>query len=715
MPTFTITKGGRTFDVEAPDQQRAEYDVSQMLAVEDAKRMGEAKGKMFMPSVKNMIPLGQEAVAAAGAGLGELGELVGLSPSVPYSKRFNDYLDISEAEHNAQADQLGMLQTGADIIGGAGLAAPARAVGGALTAARAGANAFAPTQPAQTLGREIMRGAGIGAGLGAAYGAGEGRSVDERLENAKWGLGFGGVAGGAGPAVVGGTVRGAQALGNKIKDVVNPNGEARRMVSREIAADINTPQADYQRGLTPQEFQWAEQRGYPVRNIDRGGENVTAMAEDVYQRSPGARAAFDPNVSERQNAQFTMTEGVLSGMRASDDELARRRANLRAGRDRVRNMYETAYQHPGARQIWSTRLQDMSRSPMMKEAMERAAKIDADEAAIFGREAMPGRIEHMQMPDGTTRVMLTDPNNLPDLRYWDNVKKGLDEVIESHRKPLGDLKPEGRRALDMKRELVDMLDEATTDPRTGQSFYAEARRNAQNYLRADSAAEAGRDLYRGAKGGADTQEAILGRIARWTDDERAEAAEGFLAQFQDDMRRIARAEGSGHRDLSLNFLKSRKERAVAEALLGPERLNRLEAHQMLMRTMSSRDKRMQGNSATARRLLYETGKGAAGGAIAGGGLGYLQQGAVNPGLALTGAAIGGTRTGGRALIRALRDSKNARLAPEIARILMDTDPQAYAEAVNIAANDQRLMNRMRLMLHPLRIGAGQYGAQVNSE
>lgn len=626
---------------------------------------------------------------------------------------YNEEVGIQRGIRAADQEKFGGWQTAADIVGGLGIAAPARAVGAvgqAVNAARVpAANSFAPeaTAEAANLAARIKSGSAWGGGLGALYGSGEGEDLESRLEGGLYGGAGGAIVGGAVPAVSQGIGAGAARTRDVVGNLLDSEGRARRVVSRAMRDDIAGPQQmPGQRGLNDQEMIDAEAMGYPVRNVDRGGENVTSLGDAAFQRSLGARALMEPEIQMRNHSQLPQTEALIGSMRNAPDEVMRRRAALAAGRDRVRGMYERAYSMPRASHIWNDRLSALGGSDIMQEAMKRANRIGTDEAAMSGRGRFANPFEFQEMPDGSTRLLPV--RRMIGLDYWDTVKKGLDEVINAEDIPIKGMTDRGRRAVRMKNELLDILDSATIDPKTGASAYRTAREQARQYLGADSAAEAGADVYKGAKGATDKLDAIMFRIRRWTPEEREEAAQGYLAAVMDDMTNKARSitGDSGHVDLSLNLLKTEKERRVARELLGPERYAQLEMHKMFMRTMAYRNKRFTGGSPTVKRALQDV---AVGGGLGGGaGLltGMLTGNSPSDAL-VVGAGLGAGARGAGALVRAISRARNDALAPEIAEILMDTDPRAYQEAVRAVASDRALRDRARILLHPLRMGVAQ--------
>lgn len=715
LPQFKITDGDKEFLVSAPDEQSAmeEYnrqkssgaldglDVSQSLTPRN-QQLKEARDGMpqLVPPMRNMLPWQDEIMAAAYATGAEVGDAVGINEPRPWSERYAEEKQNQQQMQDEARERWGVVDDVANAVGGAAALGPARGVGGQILP-----RAAKPLLEGNLVGR-VAKSTGIGAGVGSAYGSGEGEGFDERIDNAvegaKWGGSFGAggqVAGELGSALV-------SRAAPLYRSIRNPQKQARATTTRALTDDVlDAPTRSPERGLTEDEFEWAKRQGYNVGNIDKGSENVTSLSDAIYQRSPRARNRINDFIADRDDQMLPMFESVIGSMRSTPDDIARRQANLRAGRDRVRPLYESAFAHPGAMDTWHEGYQQLLGSDVMQEAIRRANKIGTDEAALSGGNRFGSPFEFRKTSDGGERMFLRDESITPNLRYWDTVKKGLDETIEAERDAIKGLSPRGKRAQEFKHRLVTYLDEATIDPRTGKSSYQEARKAAQEYLGADSAAEAGRKMYRQSQSSATGLDEMGLKARRWSPDEREEAAQSFLAALQDDLVAKARSTdgNAGHVDLSLKFLKNEKSRRVARALLGEGRLNRLEMHNMIMRTMQHRNKSMTGNSRTWRRALGEEALSPLGGAAAGGILGEGDPTSMTYGTFLGLLARHGPKW--------VDNRMKTRIAPHIADELIGDDPHTYSTVINQLASDEQLQQYLKLMTHPLRLGAGQLGPQ----
>jgi hypothetical protein len=738
MPTFEIElEDGRKFAVDAVDERSAVNEINRQHASGELDKLGIEK----VEPQEELTPRNQrrkatrEAMGGAGGGFNQVvpwqDEIMAtLGTPVNMAARAINGEDISlsdawseehqniEQQNKEYDERHPVLSPVQNLVGGLAIAGPGRTAGMAPSQAAAlpAAQRAAVPRFEGNAAQRIAKSTGTGAAIGAAYGSGEGDDLGERIDNAVGGAGYGAVFG-AGGQIAG---EGVRAISDYVarpimRSINEPHRQARSQLTEARARDVaDNAQALPERGLTPGEFQYAQERGYPVGNVDKSGENVLGLFESAYQRSPQARNRINDFVATRDRTMLESTEALIDGMLPSPGDIARRRANLRSGRSAVRPLYQEAEAHPNAQAMWGEGYSQLMGSDIGQEAMRKANKTLLDEAALAGGN----RVRHpfvdvpVQVRDpatgqmvrtGETRIDI-DPRLQasgfsPNLQYWDAVQKSLRAMSkaekDAHRK----------NNINMIRgQLLDHLDMMTRDPRSGESLYARARTAAGRYLGAEDAAAAGEKIYKDAKQPSKSLDNILMRMQRWTDDEREEAAQSFLEALKDDMGHRARSSAgdAGHVDLSLNFLKSEKQRRVAEALLGPRRLAELEMHNMIQRVMQYRNKTARGNSATARRTIAEE----LAAPVAGG---TLASGLLSGGDPMSMTFGGLMGVVGRKGLPAINNALKNRIAPHLADELIGDNPAAYQEVIRSLAGDQQVSNYLKLMTHPLRLAAGQFG------
>jgi hypothetical protein len=188
-----------------------------------------------------------------------------------------------------------------------------------------------------------------------------------------------------------------------------------------------TPTADKMRDfLTERSRQVTEAWSDMLDGISRSGD-----AEDVGQA--GRKAAG----------------GVLDDMRKA---LSRQ----------AKPYYDAAYEKPVP---FSRDLEDLLKRPVMTDALRKAKTLSANED-IASKQFFAEIAD-----DGTVSM-----SRVPDMREWDYIKRGLDEIIGSgaaRNEQTGGLNNLGRIVTGIKKNLVGMLDDAVPEYATARKIYSE--------------------------------------------------------------------------------------------------------------------------------------------------------------------------------------------------------------------------------------------------
>ena len=339
MPTFEIETGGKTYEVEAPDQSAALSAIKGLAA--PSANGGFDAGRFQSPAMQPMqgkIPdqmernirgapsrgkaLAMGAVQGATLNFGdEIGS--GIGAAVDYitgnapdgiGERYNQRLQATRQEMDAAAGMDPWTFTGGQV---------------------AGAIATAPMTPFKA---GIAGGAATGAAYGAIAGAGAGEGLKDRAAGAIGGGLIGGAIGGAVPAI--GQGLGAIAQRLPFRGAINPEAEAARRVSRAMQMDAQSGAA----GLSDDAFRAAQDAGTPVALIDRGGEMTRSVARSAANVSPEARATLNATLDPRyadQGARITNAlDDILGG---AVNSTATREQLQRAAQQANRSAYGAAY------------------------------------------------------------------------------------------------------------------------------------------------------------------------------------------------------------------------------------------------------------------------------------------------------------------------------------------------------------------------------------
>lgn len=471
----------------------------------------------------------------------------------------------------------GSLAGGIGAMGGVGaIPGGARALGmtGASLAGRAGNSALS------------------GGLISGADSVARGGSPEGVTGSAAIGAGIGGAI----PVVGAGISSALGAAGSKIAPIVNsirnPGQEAERRVGMALQRDrLSDPS-----GLaTPVDEVVAQRSGIPMLNADRGGETTRALARSVANQSPEARGVIERTASDRFGAQSQRAaETIRRVAGGSVDDLAYQE-NIRATARAVnRPAYKKAYEAPRAQAMWHEGFEQLMQAPALQRAAMQATSRGANRAAVEGFqpvrnpfEMVNGRMTLKQNPDGTQA--------LPNLQFWDQVKRNLDGMIGRAQRSgdnaiAGDLNA-------LRGQLLNTLDNTVPEYRT-------ARRGAAEFFDAEDALDAGKNFANQPRSIPETKRAYQ----QFAPAEREAFATGYASEL------IDRIKVSGDRSNVINSVfKSQASRESMELVFGPQKMRELEAY-VRVEDLADRLRGAMGNSTTARQLV-ELGIGAGGGGM----------------------------------------------------------------------------------------------------
>jgi len=515
---------------------------------------------------------------------------------------------------------------------------------------------------AATLPGRMAIGGGVGAALGSAAGAGEGQGGIDTAARTLTGAAGGAVLGAAGPAVIEGAIRGARAIGtpiaNAVRGVRDTESEAARRAATAIQRDINIdPQATNR--LTPQEFAASVQNGGPAALIDLGGDTTRALARSAANTSPEGRAALNRTIDPRYEGQAPRVAEWLNKSFNYPDAPALQSAIESAAKNANRPAYANAYAKGQA--IYDATLDDLVQAPVMQQAIRLASVTGQNKAALNGFQPVRNPFSFNRE---SGRTELKD-GVLPNLQFWDHVKRNLDE-----------LGPEGRS---FSKALRGHLDQIVPE-------YQTARAGAARFFGAEDALEAGQKFVTSRMNNREARIAF----AELSPAEEKIFQDGFLSKFVDSLK-----ETGDRRSILNKIADSPAARERLEMVLGPQKARDLEATMRVEGIMDLARSAVQGNSTTARQLA-ELG-------LAGGTYGISTGGNVldpNPTALMNAAIVYGAARGKNAI--------NERLARRVAEMLASNDPRVLLQGIQTVARNQNLFNSLRAADRGLaRIGGEQ--------
>lgn len=543
-------------------------------------------------------------------------------------------------------------------------------------------------------GYDALR-SGVQGGMhGGITGAGEGEDLAGRVTKAYEGI-MGGIVGGAAARGVTGAVgtaydKFARPIVETVSGYRNPIGEGARRVASWLRGDQEMIQSGKARGLTPQQWEAARQRGEPVTLADLGAARTHSGMRSAANTSPEARQILEGTFSGPESRFAGQSErvgetvrNILPGGRAN----ARQSADqLVAAYDQARvPLYKQAYAD-GDKPLMSPAMERLMGSDTFVNAMKRAISTGKDrdiEMGLGGFNPMvnvtpDGRIVFNQGAKGVPTY--------PNLQYWDQVKRELDSVAEQARRSGDTASGAGSLAKILRNELDAQV-----------PSYRKARGVAEDYFGEKNALEAGRALA-GKKPVAEDVKAIMRKM---DPEERELFREGYTSQFVEGV--IGRMKDT--QDITKAMFNSPNERKLAAAIYGPGGMAILQSR-MALETIMNGARDALGNSTTARQLIEA---GLAGGAVEG----YLTGGdwttAATHGIAGAAAGAAGHKFLGEHISKGvgkLIGKIDVKTARRVAELLTSDDPRLLQEGYRMVAKNEAIKRNFMALANKVFL-AGQ--------
>ena len=203
---------------------------------------------------------------------------------------------------------------------------------------------------------------------------------------------------------------------------------------------------------------------------DVGGGNITSLAEAVTtQPGQGSNQIKEflrnrmTNQSQKLEQAITDTISGKTGGIADIKALETERKKLAAP------LYDKAYQTIVP---YADDLKNLLNRNVVKKAVKAATDAASDEGDDFLNSV----------------VKITDDGNMefiknPTFRTLDYVKRGLDDVIEKETSDFGRVSAQGRRALNVKNDLLSLLDDVSPDYKAARKIYSDSLSNENALLK----------------------------------------------------------------------------------------------------------------------------------------------------------------------------------------------------------------------------------------
>lgn len=598
-------------------------------------------------------------VAGVGA---EANRLIG-GRSTGFDRAFEDVQGLEQARYNLGKERNGVAGQVAEVVGSLATIAPARTATGQLATQFIGPTTQAATK-APGLVRTALSSSAGGAIMGGAEGFGRAEGdLAARYEGGKAGAQAGAIIGGAVPlgvAGIGATGRAAYRTASPIiRSALDPVAEAANRVGRAFGRDVRSNPNSV---MSAADEATALAAGVPVTNVDRGGETLRALGRSVANQNPEARGTLTNLAEERYKGQSGRAVDFIKRIFGRVDDLDFQ-DQLRRQADQTNNVnYQAAERSPNAQQVFTPELQELMQSPSIQRAIDMVGDTGKELAAIAGqqpvqnpfRKGSDGIWRLVQKADGTFTV--------PNLRFWDMVKRNLDPQIEQALRGSKPNKYQASILQQIKSKLTGTLDQAVPE-------YATARAGASAAFGADNAIDAGRQFAR-ASGKVPEAQRAFGAMSKA---EKEAFSVGYASELVDRINQRGDSQ-----NIIKQMFESPAARQLNETLLGKQRANQLEAY-VRVEALADKLRGSLGNSTTARQLA-ELGLGGIGG------------------FSLTGDWQGAL--GGAALARGTRyagEKIDARVMENVAKLLVSGTKADLDKAVYNASTSPEWMKALTVL------------------
>ena len=475
MPRYEITSpDGRKFEITAPDG--ASEDDVLSYAKQNAPSVAKP-AQMELPFGQRAAKTADDLVRsiASGATFGLADEIAaGMTTLTGKGKQLGGgetYTENVAAERARDKGVSPYVSIPGEIAGSVGTAFAAAPV-------------FAGTKIAQTVSRlpSWLQSTGLGALWGGAYGAGSAEE-GERLAGAAssiplgaaTGLGMHGIVKGA-EAALGGIAKG-------IRTIRDPEEAAVRKAAEAFNLDETTAARVQARLKT---------LGPQGMIADAGGENVLGALRGAAGIPGVAKNRVMMSLKGRAEGEGTRIEGAVKKGLQPQDYFAAEDAFLGKLQGPAKEIYQAAYEANPS--VMTNKLSGLLRRPVMQSALREASEL----AGIEGSGIGPISKELTEAARLAAEVGKMKPAGRVaegfKLETWDNMKRGLDSMIEKESNEItGKLTNKGRLLAGLKSELTNALDAATGGEK---SLYAQARKQYAGDIEVLKALRDGKDFMK---------------------------------------------------------------------------------------------------------------------------------------------------------------------------------------------------------------------------
>jgi hypothetical protein len=276
-------------------------------------------------------------------------------------------------------------------------------------------------------------------------------------------------------------------ISNAAEGLFMPSVKARDELTGALAQDLRNGKG----AMTPEQIAAAHENGLSPSVYDMAGPATKGVLNRYSQLTPEAQQAngdIARTLAERKAAAGAATGAHIGSLYGGLDAPAIQAAIEGEAKTNNNTLYRVAREDPAAQSVWTQNLRDISGAPPIQKAMQ-----DAHSVSLY--------------PNSGVRSFAYDAGgNLvgaPNLSYWDQVKRSLDDQISTARRTGAN--DEAARVAGLKSSLVGELDQQVP-------AYAVARGAAAEGFGASNSVEAGYNALKNMNAfkGADVAKAFNG-------------------------------------------------------------------------------------------------------------------------------------------------------------------------------------------------------------
>lgn len=629
--------------------------------------MGNATGateKVMKPSLADPIGRGALSMVPFGGDLAMIGK--GQMPgSDEYAQEKERALGEEEAAKAAYPTPYKVGQAGsltAQMYALRGLPLP-----GAAWGTKALPEAATLGQRAAALAQRTAGGAAGGATVGGITGLGEGTGMD-RLKGAAIGTAAGGVLGGATVPLAEGIGAAAGAVYDKFgrplidraRAAMSSEG-ARNVAMEKVAGTLGEGM-----GMTHPEFQAAITAGEPAMIGDVGTQTTRNLARTAANISPEAQQTLETPLRSRYQTQADRVRSDLETYLPDNPDYAATIENLQSdAREANRPAYNRAYAQ-GSSGVFNEELYALAQAPQVRKAMQEANEIAKNQSAYGetkGNIVSPFDFDKSGNLIARPGMSASDAN----LAYWDMVQRRLKGPITGLKQTDLDA---ANRLKDLHGNLLTALDDAVPAFKT-------ARQSAAEGFGATDAYEAGIKFSKVTDPKKLSELKAL--IPGFSAPEQELFQRGYLF---DKLGKIDRTKDNTNIINQAFMGSSPVERGKIASALDPEAAAALETRLRSEEAYDQLNKAVTSGSTTARQQMQKD---------------IMQYGIATG----AGTAIGGLEDqktlGGVAgmLLKAGKGRVDARIANEVAKVLISRDPAILSKLMQMAGREPQVVQLLR--------------------